>query len=142
MTYNRDALDVGQGVLESARGCIVVSYGTDAISGFPVKVPVGAVDPEVLKNSLHRQSVCTDTLRFGWMGLTAFTVALMLAAIAVVSEKHAGALQSWGVSSYWVARYSQSVRGCSQFGCPTTLVSRCCGDGGGSSTPSKRKPRV
>ena len=60
-----------------------LGFGTDAVSTFPVNVPVGAVDPAVLKEVpyIDNQFVLM-ALRFGWLGVAAFTVALLLAATA------------------------------------------------------------
>lgn len=119
-----------------------LGYGTDAISGFPVKVPVGAVDPETLKEVpyIDNQFVLM-TLRFGWMGVTAFTVALLLAAVAwfqrstTIEGSHAAVSFYVGGTILAVAAGLLTVWMPHDIGFPLLWWM-----GAGSSTPSKRKP--
>lgn len=60
-----------------------LGFGTDAVSSFPVKVPVGDIDHKTREAVPYiDDQYVLMVLRFGWMGVTAFTVALLLAATA------------------------------------------------------------
>lgn len=116
-------------------------YGTDAISGFPVKVPVGAVDPEVLKEVPYiDDQYVLMILRFGWLGAAAFTVALLLAAVSwfqrgtTMHSSHAAVSFYVGGTILAVAAGLLTVWMPHDIGFPLLWWM-----GGGSSTASKQK---
>jgi len=62
-------------------------FGTQSVTGFPIRVPVGAEDSSALKNvwAIDNEYLLL-TLRFGWLGGLTFALALGLAAYSWVSR--------------------------------------------------------
>ncbi len=119
-----------------------LGFGTDSVSGFPVKVPVGSVDPETLKEVPYiDDQYVLMALRFGWSGVAAFTVALLLAAAAwfqrstTMQSSHAAVSFYVGGTILAVAAGLLTVWMPHDIGFPLLWWM-----GAGSSTPSVRKP--
>lgn len=66
-------------------------FGTDAVTGFPVQVPVGEQESETLRRiRFIDNTYILITLRFGYLGLLSFSIALLSAIFQFyyLSQKH------------------------------------------------------
>ncbi|MFO0940323.1 MAG: O-antigen ligase family protein [Pirellulales bacterium] len=76
----------------------LLGFGTTAVSGFPVNVPVGQVDAEALKRVWTIENTyALVTLRFGYLGVSFLIIAgaLVLWQFFKVSEDHFGSSTQW-----------------------------------------------
>ncbi len=63
----------------------LIGFGTLAVSGFPINVPVGPREAETIKRTRFVDNeFILMTLRFGYLGLAAFAIAGLLAAAQVL----------------------------------------------------------
>ncbi len=118
----------------------LLGFGTEAVSEFPVKLSPGLVEAETFEKLpyIDNQYVLM-TLRFGWLGVTAFTVALMVAVWAwlqrsvLLSSSHAAVSFYAGGTILAVAVGLLTVWMPHDIGFPLLWWM-----GAGSSSPSKR----
>lgn len=121
-----------------------LGYGTDAISGFPVKVPLGDIDPETIKEVpyIDNQYVLM-VLRFGWAGATTFTIALLLAAAAWFQRSTTMQFSQAAVSFYVGGTILAVAAGLLTVWMPHDIgFPLLWWMGGGSSTTPKPKPKI
>lgn len=61
----------------------LIGFGTESVTGFPVRVPVGPEDSTALRNIWAIDNAyLLLTLRFGWFGGAAFLLAIVMAGVA------------------------------------------------------------
>ncbi len=81
-------------------------FGTEAVSTFPINVPVGPAELKTIKQTRYIDNTyLLLTLRFGYLGVSFFLVACIVAVVqlAIVADRHQGRSPS---------RLASSVGGC------------------------------